>query len=108
MYFAGLFAGPADNPAKYNLSYCSTPQRLYLMQFSLEDSFEEFVRTKHKFDKRYGESARLDPGTEAWTAENWGNFDVALIWDLSETETILLTHTENGTSAEFQDVSVCN
>jgi len=101
------YAGPQDNEAKYNLVYCARPQKLYLMQFSLEDSLEVFVKTKEKYEKRYGEPTPLDNTSDYWESENWENVDIAFIWDLNESETILLKHSKKGTSAEFQDLSVC-
>ena len=85
------YAGPEDNKAKYNLIYCSIPQKLYLMQFSLDDSLEVFVKTKANYQD----------------SEAWENIDISFIWDINEFETILLTHTGQETSAEFQDLSVC-
>ena len=101
------YAGPKDNQAKYNLVYCSKPQKLYLMQYSLDDSLEEFVKTKEKYEKRYGEPTPLDNKSDHWESENWENVDISFIWDLNESETILLTHSNQGTSAEYQDLSVC-
>ncbi|MDC1287542.1 hypothetical protein N8198_06620 [Gammaproteobacteria bacterium] len=98
------FAGPDDNKTKYTLVYCSSPQILYLMKFRLADSRSEFVKTKQKYKKRYGKPEGLDD----WGSANWEDADVSLIWDLNESETILLTHDSNGTSAEFQDLSVCH
>jgi len=101
------YAGPEDNKAKYNLIYCSKPQKLYLMQFSLDDSLEVFSKTKGKYEKRYGEPTPLDYKSNYWESEHWDDVDISFIWDLNESETILLTHSKNGTSAEFQDLSVC-
>jgi hypothetical protein len=101
------YAGPEDNKAKYNLVYCSKPQKLYLMQFSLDDSLEVFVKTKEKYEKRYGEPTPLDNKSDYWESEHWENVDISFIWDLNESETILLKHNKKGTSAEFQDLSVC-
>ena len=101
------FAGPADNRSQYNLVYCSTPQKLYLMKYSMVDSPEVFLQTAEKFEKRYGKLAGADYRTEYWKSGNWADLDISLIWDISESETILLTHRDNATSAEFQDVSVC-
>jgi len=98
------FAGPDDNKTKYTLVYCSSPQILYLMKFRLADSRSEFVKTKQKYEKRYGKPEGLDD----WETANWEDADVSLIWDLNESETILLTHGSNGTSAEFQDLAVCH
>jgi len=97
------FAGTGDNPAKYNLVYCSSPQKLYLLKFRLEDSPAQFDKTRQKYEKRYGNPDVLND----WGSENWEDADVALIWDLNESETILLTHGSDGSSAEFQDLSVC-
>ena len=101
------YAGPMDNQSKYNLVYCSTPQKLFMMRFRLDDSLEVFVKTKEKFDKRYGEPTAIDSKSDYRDAEAWQNVDVSFLWDLNESETILLTHSSNGTSAEFQDLSVC-
>ena len=101
------YAGSKDNKAKYNLIYCSTPQKLYLMQFSLDDSLEVFVKTKEKYEKRYGKPTPLDSKSDNWDSEAWEGIDISFIWDLNEYETILLTHTSIGTIAEFQDLSVC-
>ena len=97
------FAGPDDNKTKYTLVYCSSPQKLYLMKFGLADSRMEFAKTKQKYEKRYGKPEGLDD----WESANWEDTDVSFIWDLNESETILLTHNSNGSSAEFQDLSVC-
>ena len=101
------YAGPEENKTKYKLIYCSKPQKLYLMQFSLGDSLEIFVKTKEKYEKRYGEPTPLDSNSDSWESENWAYVDISFIWDLNESETIVLTHTKSGTSAEFQDLSVC-
>lgn len=97
------FAGTGDNPAKYNLVYCSSPQKLYLLKFKLGDSAAQFEKTREKYEKRYGNPDVLND----WGSENWEEADVALVWDLNESETILLTHGSDGSSAEFQDLSVC-
>jgi hypothetical protein len=97
------FAGPRDNRAKYNLVYCSSPQKLYLLKFKLGDSAALFDKTREKYAKRYGNPDILND----WGSENWDEADIALVWDLNESETILLTHGSDGTSAEFQDLSVC-
>ena len=101
------YAGPEDNKTKYNFNYCSKPQKLYLMKFSLENSLEVFVKTKEKYEKRYGEPTPLDYKSDNWESENWEYVDISFIWDLNESETIVLTHSKNGTHAEFQDLSVC-
>ena len=98
------FAGPEGDTAKYNLIYCSSPQVLYLMKFRLADSPAEFVKAREKYEKRYGKPDGMDD----WESANWEDVDVSFIWDLNESETILLTHSNNETSAEFQDLSVCN
>jgi len=97
------FAGPDDNKTKYTLVYCSSPQKLYLMKFRLADSRLEFVNTKQKYEKRYGKPEGLGDRDSA----NWDDADVSFLWVLNESETILLTHNRTGTSAEFQDLSVC-
>lgn len=101
------FAGPADNTTKYNLVYCSTPQKLYLMKFRLADSHAVFMQAREKYEKRYGKPEGQDYISDNLATENWEDADISLIWDINEFETILLTHGKNGTSAEFQDVSVC-
>ena len=101
------YAGPSDNKKKYNLIYCARPQKLYLMQFSLPDSYAAFVKAREKYEKRYGIPDRLDYVSDDWQSENWENVDISLIWDLNEFETIELTHNNRGTSAEFRDLSVC-
>ena len=101
------YAGPEDNKTKYNFNYCSKPQKLYLMKFSLDNSLEAFVKTKEKYERRYGEPAPLEYKSDNWESGNWKYVDISFIWDLNESETILLTHSKNGTSAEFQDLSVC-
>jgi hypothetical protein len=97
------FAGPRDNRAKYNLVYCSSPQKLYLLKLKLEDSPAQFDETREKYARRYGNPDVLND----WGSENWEEAEVALVWDLNESETILLTHGSDGSSAEFQDLSVC-
>ena len=96
-------AGPDDNKTKYNLVYCSSPQKLYLLRLRLADSRADFVKVKDKYEKRYGKPDGLD----AWESANWEDVDVSFIWGLNESETILLTHSNNQTSAEFQDLSIC-
>lgn len=98
------FAGPEDDQAKYNMIYCSSPQTLYLMKFRLPDSPAEFAKAKKKYEKRYGQPDGMDD----WESANWEDADISFIWDLNESETILLTHSNNETRAEFQDLSVCN
>lgn len=101
------FAGPADNTKKYNLVYCSTPQKLYLMKFRLADSLAVFMQAREKYEKRYGKPEGLDYILDNPESESWEDADISLLWDINEFETVLLTHGKNGTSAEFQDVSVC-
>ena len=101
------FAGPADNTTKYNLVYCSTPQKLYLMKFRLADSHAVFMQAREKYEKRYGKPEGQDYISDNLATGNWEDAVISLIWDINEFETILLTHGKNGTSAEFQDVSVC-
>jgi hypothetical protein len=98
------FAGPGDNQRKYNLIYCSSPQKLYLLKFRLADSQAEFVKAKKKYEKRYGKPE----GPDDWDSTNWGDVEISFIWDLNESETILLTRSASETSAEFQDLSVCH
>ena len=101
------YAGPEDNKTKYNLNYCSTPQKLYLMHYDLDDSLQAFVQTKEKYESRYGDPTPLNYAADNWEADNWEHVDISFIWDLNEFETIVLMHNENGTHAEFQDLSVC-
>lgn len=101
------YAGPEDNKSKYNLIYCSKPQKLYLMQFKLADSRAIFVETKEKFEKRYGKPSQQDPASDYWETGNWENVSISYMWDLNEYETIVLERRDNETSAEFQDLSVC-
>ena len=96
-------AGPDENQTKYNLVYCSSPQKLYLLKLRLADSRADFVKTKEKYEKRYGKP----DGLGAWESTNWEDVEVSFIWGLNDSETILLTHSNNQTSAEFQDLSVC-
>ena len=96
-------AGPDPGEIRYRMLYCSTPQVLYRMLYRLADTHEEFVATRHKFERRYG----TPEGVDAGSSENWRNADVSLIWHISDSETILLQHDRSGTVAEFQDVSVC-
>ena len=96
-------AGPEGDNKKFNLVYCSSPQILYLLKLRLADSRADFVKTKEKYEKRYGKPDGLD----GWESANWEDVDVSFIWGLNESETILLTHSNNQTSAEFQDLSVC-
>ncbi len=98
-----MYAGPDDNKTKYSLVYCASPQKLYLMKFRLAESRADFVKVKQKYEKRYGKP----DGSDAWESANWEDVDVSFIWGLNESETILLTHSNNQTSAEFQDLSVC-
>ena len=100
-------AGPDENQTKYNLVYCSSPQKLYLLKLRLADSRADFVKTKEKYEKRYGEPTPLDSKSDSWESENWEYVDISFIWDINESETVVLTHSNKGTSAEFQDLSVC-
>ena len=102
-----MYVGPNDNKTKYKLIHCSVPQKLYLMQYNLSDSLEVFVKTKEKYEKRYGKPSRQDSKSDDWESENWEYVDISFIWDLNESETIVLSHSSNGTHAEFQDLSVC-
>ena len=101
------FAGPVGDRARYQLVYCSSPQRLYRMTFRLADSPAAFVKTLKKYEKRYGEPEGLEGTPDNWNETNWQDQRVSLIWHLGETETILLTHGRDGSSAEFQDLSIC-
>ncbi len=100
-------AGPKDNKTQYNFIYCSTPQRLYLMRYSLDDSRAQFLKTKEKFERRYGEPTPLYSNSDYSDSTAWDNAQIFFMWDLGESETILLTHDSDGTRVEFQDLSVC-
>jgi hypothetical protein len=100
-------AATGDGEIIYKLVYCSTPQKLYLMKFRLFDSPAVFMKTLEKYGKRYGEPEGLDDVPDYRESDNWEDVDVSLIWDLNESETILLTHGSNGTITEFQDISIC-
>ena len=104
---AETFAGPENSRTLYHLVYCSSPQILYRMKFRLLDTHDEFVATKTKFERRYGTPESSGDVVAADSSEDWQNTDVSLIWSISDTETILLEHDRDGTTAEFQDVSVC-
>lgn len=101
------YAGPEDNQSKYNLIYCSRPQKLYIMQFRLADSRADFIKTKEKFEKRYGNPSQLDSASGYWETENWENVSISFTWELNEYETIILERRDNETIAEFQDLSIC-
>ena len=101
------YAGPEDNKSKYNLIYCSKPQKLYLMQVKLDDWRAVFVSTKEKFEKRYGKPSQQNPASNDWETGNWENVSIAFTWELNEYETIILERSDNETTAEFQDLSVC-
>ena len=101
------FAGADDNNTKYNLVYCSSPQILYLMKFRLSDSLAAFARAKEKYEKRYGKPEELGHASDYRRNEAGKAVDISLLWVINESETILLTHSKQGTVAEFQDVSVC-
>ncbi len=100
-------AGPSENRAQYSLVYCSTPQKLYLMRFRLDGSLEAFAETREKFERRYGEPTPLQPQADSYDTAAWAEAEVSFLWDVNESETVLLTHSGGGTSAEFQDLSVC-
>ena len=101
-------AGPDDESIRYYMTYCSTPQRLYLMKFNLPGSPEAFVEASKKYERRYGKPEGLNPLASGLDAVNWTESEISLIWHLSESETLLLSHDGSGTRAEFQDVSVCD
>jgi len=101
------FAGPGDNNTRYNFIYCSTPQKLYLMKFRLSDSLAAFVKAKGKYVKRYGKPEGSGQASDYLENEDWETARISLIWVINEFESILLTHSHDGTVAEFQDVSVC-
>ena len=98
-------AGPTDNQFRYSLVYCSTPQRLYLMKYRLNESQATFLEARKKYEKRYGTPE--SSGSDLSELENWNTTHLSLIWVINDYETILLTHDDQGTVAEFQDVSVC-
>ena len=100
-------AGPDDHISKYNLVYCSTPQKLYLMKFRLSDSLLVFEQVKEKYERRYGKPESSGQASDYLDNENWEASSISLLWVINESETILLTHSNQGTVAEFQDVSVC-
>ena len=102
------WAGPDEDTIQYHLSYCSTPQRLYVMKFSLPDSPQAFVEARKKYERRYGEPVGLNSLSTERDFANWTDSEILLIWHVSELETIVLSHDSNGTRAEFQDVSVCD
>lgn len=103
-----MIAGSRADNTRYQLFYCTTPQKLYLMKYRLDDTPAAFAMTLEKYEKRYGKPEGLNPLVEARESANWQDVVVALIWDVNEFETILLTHDDSGTSAEFQDLSVCD
>ena len=96
-----------DGEPGYALEYCSSPHRLYLMKFALPDSREAFAQALAKFERRYGSPEGLDEAEEYLRLDDRTDFEVTLIWNLNESETILLTRDAGGLRAEFQDVSVC-
>lgn len=100
-------AGPDENNARYDLIYCSRPQKLYLMKFRLSDSPVAFLKAKEKYERRYGKPEISDHLPDFPDNANWDAVNVSLIWIINESETILLTHSNNVTIAEFQDVSIC-
>ena len=77
------------------------------MKFRLADSHAVFMQAREKYEKRYGKPEGQDYISDNLATGNWEDAVISLIWDINEFETILLTHGKNGTSAEFQDVSVC-
>ena len=77
------------------------------MQFMLVDTRAVFVATKEKFEKRYGKPSQQDPVSDYWETGNWENVSITFMWDLNEYESIILERTDNKTSAEFQDLSIC-
>jgi len=101
-------AGPDGSNTRYSLVYCSTPQKLYLMKFRLSDSLAEFRQTREKYERRYGKPEGIGQAPDDWENGNWETSAVSLVWMVNESETILLTHGDQGTVAEFQDVSVCH
>ena len=98
---------PVGDKARYHLVYCSSPQILYQMTFRLGDSPAAFVKTLEKYEKLYGEPEGLDQAPRNWDDDNWSDIQLSLIWHVGDSETILLTHGRDGSSAEFQDLSVC-
>ena len=101
------FAGPSQREVVYHLAYCSSPQLLYRMRYRLSESRDQFDATRNKFERRYGTPEQSGDLDSDMSAEDWRNADVALIWQLNQSETILLEHDRDGTVAEFQDLSVC-
>ena len=101
------FAARLDGQPQYTLEYCSSPHRLYLMKYTLPDSREVFARTLAKFERRYGSPEGLDKATAYLQSDDPQDIEITLIWNLNESETILLTRDASGLRAEFQDVSVC-
>jgi len=100
-------AGTDENDTRYRFIYCATPQKLYLMKFRLSNSYAAFDKTKEKYERRYGQPEGSGKISDDREKENWQAIDISLLWIINESETILLTHGNNGTIAEFQDVSVC-
>lgn len=97
-----------DGVIRYDFNYCSKPQRLYMMKFSLPDSPQAFAGASEKYEKRYGKPEGRDVPAGNRDLADWAELEVILIWHIGESETILLSHDDNGTHAEFQDVSVCD
>ena len=79
-----------------------------MMKFSLPDSPQAFARASEKYEKRYGKPEGRDVLSVNRDLADWAEFDILLIWHIGESETILLSHDDNGVLAEFQDVSVCD
>jgi hypothetical protein len=102
-----MYAVSADEQTSYQMLFCSTPQKLYLMRYSPADSPETFAFLLRKYQRRFGEPEGPDDVSVYRQAEAWENADIALIWHVSESETLLLTHDGDGIGVEFQNVSVC-
>jgi hypothetical protein len=77
------------------------------MKFRLSDSLAAFVKAKGKYVKRYGKPEGSGQASDYLENEDWETTRISLIWVINEFESILLTHSHDGTVAEFQDVSVC-
>jgi len=100
-------ATTGDGEIIYQLAYCSSPQKMYLMKLRLDDSPAEFMKTLEKYEKRYGKPEGLEPIPDYRESDHWEDVAISLIWDLNEYETILLTRNSYGTVTEFQDTSIC-
>jgi len=102
-----MYAVSADGGTSYQMFFCSTPQKLYRMKFMPADSAETFAFLLRKYERRFGEPEGLDDVSIYRQPGAWDNAEISLIWHVSESETLLLTHNDGGISVEFQNVSVC-